>query len=108
MSPTSPVRTNLGHLERIPVGEGRAFRILGVTIAVFRCRDGSVFATQGACPHKGGPLADGLVGQRTLVCPLHACGFDIVSGKPAGHTFGSLHTYPVFVDAEQQIIVTLD
>ena len=101
------VKANLGSVERIPPGQGRAFRVLGLTIAVFRNREGTIFATQASCPHKGGPLADGLLGQRTLICPLHACGFDVCSGEPAGHSYGSLKTYPVTI-SHGQIFVTLE
>jgi nitrite reductase (NADH) small subunit len=99
---------NLGSVERIPPGQGRLFEVQGISIAVFRSRDGSVFATQAACPHKGGPLADGILGQRTLVCPLHACGFDVCSGKPAGHAYGSLKVYPISLTSNNELIVTLE
>jgi len=105
----SPVQVfaNLGNVDRIPLGEGRRFEVHGISIAVFRSRDGSVFATQAACPHKGGPLADGILGQRTLVCPLHACGFDVMSGSPAGHSYGGLKTYPIHLDSKEELILTL-
>jgi nitrite reductase (NADH) small subunit len=104
----SPITANLGSVDLIPMGQGRLFEVQGVPIAVFRSRDGSVFATQAACPHRGGPLADGILGQRTLVCPLHACGFDVGSGRPAGHTYGSLKVYPVSLNSKEQLIITLE
>jgi nitrite reductase (NADH) small subunit len=58
-------------LEDVPLGEGRAFVAGGVQVAVFRLRDGSLHATQAACPHSGGPLADGQTDPDLLVCPLH-------------------------------------
>jgi nitrite reductase (NADH) small subunit len=103
-----PVTANLGSVDRIPLGQGRLFLVQGISIAVFRSRDGSVFATQATCPHRGGPLSDGILGQRTLVCPLHACGFDVGSGKPAGHTYGALKVYPISLDSGEQLIVTLE
>jgi nitrite reductase (NADH) small subunit len=107
-SPTPlPLTANLGNVDRIPLGQGRLFEVHGVAIAVFRARDGSVFATQAACPHKGGPLADGILGQRTLVCPLHACGFDVASGRPAGHAYGNLKMYPILLNSKEQLIITL-
>ena len=102
-----PVTVNLGSVDRIPLGQGRSFEVQGISVAVFRSRDGSVFATQAACPHKGGPLADGLLGQCTLVCPLHACGFDVSSGKSVGHTYGCLKIYPVSLNAKEQLILTI-
>lgn len=61
----------VGRLEEIPPGEGRAYVVGGVQVAVFRLRDGSLHATQAACPHAGGPLADGQTDVDVLVCPLH-------------------------------------
>ena len=61
----------LGRVDEVPPGEGRAFVAGGVQVAVFRLRDGSLHATQAACPHAGGPLADGQTDVNVLVCPLH-------------------------------------
>ena len=61
----------VGRLDEIPMGEGRAYVAGGVQVAVFRLRDGSLHATQAACPHAGGPLADGQTDVDVLVCPLH-------------------------------------
>ena len=103
-----PITANLGSVDRIPMGQGKLFEVQGMPIAVFRSRDGSVFATQAACPHRGGPLADGILGQRTLVCPLHACGFDVSSGRPAGHAYGGLRVYPISLNSKEQMIITLE
>jgi nitrite reductase (NADH) small subunit len=70
----------LGELAQIPEGEGRNFEVAGRRVAVFRARDGRVFATQAECPHRKGPLADGLLGGHTLVCPLHEWRFDLATG----------------------------
>ena len=58
-------------LSAIPAGEGRTFEIAGERIAIFNTRAGGVFAVQANCPHKGAPLADGLVGGTILFCPLN-------------------------------------
>lgn len=50
-------------------------------IAVFRQRDGRLFATANRCPHRQGPLAEGLVGRNSVICPLHAHRFDLETGK---------------------------
>ena len=72
---------DLGPVSQIPPGEGRNFNVSGRRVAVFRSREGHVFATQPDCPHRGGPLADGLVGGGVLVCPLHEWRFDLTTGK---------------------------
>lgn len=73
---------HLGPAEAIPAGEGREFVVAGRRVAVFRPRSGSVYATQAECPHRSGPLADGLVGGTTVICPFHAWKFDLATGLP--------------------------
>lgn len=71
----------VGEAADIPVGQGRCFVLGDETIAVFRQRDGRVFATQNRCPHRAGPLADGIVGGNHVICPLHAHRFDLETGN---------------------------
>ena len=96
----------LSPLDDIPAGEGRNFDVAGERIAVFHSRSGQVFAVQAACPHKGGPLADGLVGGNTVICPMHAWKFDLATGQAIMGEC-ALKTYPVRVDAEGRIVVTM-
>jgi nitrite reductase [NAD(P)H] small subunit len=84
----------LGSISEIPKGEGRTFEIGDLRIAVFHSREGRVFATQANCPHRGGPLADGLLGGTTLICPLHEWSFDLLSGMVLNGTCG-IRVYPV-------------
>ncbi len=77
-----PTAIAVGSIESISHGQGRCFRINDdLEIAVFRQRDGRVFAVQNRCPHRGGPLAEGLVGAGKVICPLHAHRFDLETGK---------------------------
>lgn len=76
------VEHNLGPVEQIPPGEGREFLVDGERIAVFRLRSGAVRATQADCPHKQGPLVDGLIGGETVICPFHSWKFDLATGLP--------------------------
>jgi nitrite reductase (NADH) small subunit len=64
----------------IPIGEGRAIAAGATEVAVFRLRDGSVRALAARCPHRGGPLADGLLDGRVVVCPLHGRSYDLATG----------------------------
>jgi nitrite reductase (NADH) small subunit len=91
-------------LSAIPPGEGRNFAVQGETIAVFLARSGEVFAVQAACPHRGGPLADGLLGGSTLICPLHAWKFDLSTGDVLFGDCG-LQKYPVAIDDDGQIVL---
>lgn len=76
-------------------------------MAVFRARTGRVFAVQAECPHRGGPLADGLLGGTTLICPLHAWKFDLASGEALNGECG-LRTFPVRVDEMERIVLSLE
>ncbi len=95
----------LGPVEQIPEGEGRNFVVDNETIAVFRTRDGAVYATQPYCPHRHGPLADGLVGCSHIVCPLHDRTFDLASGQGLGPDCLKLKTYPVSVNEAREIVL---
>jgi nitrite reductase (NADH) small subunit len=103
MTPTM-TETKLGPVSNIPPGEGRVYSVNGEKIAVFHTRSGAVYAVQAECPHRGGPLADGLVGGTTLICPLHAWKFDLTTGHPLLGDCG-VKTFPVHVDDAQQIIL---
>ena len=98
---------NMGPLERIPVGEGRTVRVAGEEIAIVRARSGEVFAVQAACPHRGGPLADGIVGGGKIVCPLHAYAFDLRTGESAREACPALRTYEVAVSPAGELVVRL-
>lgn len=97
----------LGSVAQIPPGEGRTFEVAGREVAVFHTRTGEIYATQAQCPHKAGPLADGMVGDATLVCPLHEWRFDLTSGSSLNGQC-SIATYPVQTTAEREILLTLD
>jgi len=97
----------LGPLSAIPHGEGRTFDVGPTKVAVFHARDGHVFATQAQCPHRGGPLADGLLGGTTLVCPLHEWTFDLVSGMALQGGCG-IRVYPIRVDAGGTLVLEME
>lgn len=96
----------LGPVDAIPIGEGRAFSTGGPRIAVFRPRGGSIYAVQAVCPHQQGPLADGIAGGCTLICPLHSWKFDLATGACLNEPGYRLTTYPVRLQ-EGSIYVTL-
>jgi nitrite reductase (NADH) small subunit len=65
---------------QIPVREGRAVMVGDREIAIFNVGD-RFLAVDGRCPHKGGPLCDGIVSGDTVVCPLHAWKIGLTSGQ---------------------------
>ena len=108
---TEPCATppwKLGLVDRIPPGEGKAFEVDGRRVAVFRGRKGELYATQAVCPHKGGPLADGIIGGGTVICPLHAYRYDLKSGQPLGNGCPALQTYRVELDAGGEMLLFTD
>jgi nitrite reductase (NADH) small subunit len=98
---------DLGPVDRIPAGEGRVFLVGAREIGVFRGRDGRIFASEPACPHRQGLLADGLLGGSTIVCPLHGFEFDLATGQPRGHDCRAIATYPVSLTAHGDILVRM-
>ncbi|HEX3718006.1 MAG TPA: nitrite reductase (NAD(P)H) small subunit [Verrucomicrobiae bacterium] len=80
---TTSQNVNLGSVEKIPMGQGRCYIVDGEEIAVFRQRDGRLFATQNRCPHRQGPLSEGICGAGKIICPLHSHKFDLATGQGA-------------------------
>ena len=72
---------NLGAVADIPLGQGVCVIIEDEEIAVFRTRTGEVFAVDNQCPHRRGPLSEGIVGDGKVICPLHGHKFDLRTGK---------------------------
>jgi nitrite reductase (NADH) small subunit len=89
----------------IPPGEGRVFEVGSTRIAIFRTRQGELFATQAECPHRAGPLADGIVGGGRVMCPLHGFEFDLRTGDAATRQCGPLVTYVVGETADGRILL---
>ena len=83
----------------IPLREGRSVSIDGQEIAIFHLED-RFLAIENRCPHKGGPLCDGIVSGTKVVCPLHGQRFDLETGMPvlASQAKG-VATYPARVEA---------
>jgi nitrite reductase (NADH) small subunit len=95
----------LGPVDDIPLGEGRTYAVDGEMVAVFRLRDGSLRALQAVCPHRGGPLADGQIDLKVVVCPLHLNAFDLTTGCSLSG-LPDLRVYPVTVDADNHLHVS--
>jgi nitrite reductase (NADH) small subunit len=93
----------VGRVEDVPLGEGRAFVAGDTQVAVFRLRDGSLHATQAACPHAGGPLADGQTDANVLVCPLHLYAYRWSDGASTAG-IEAVRVYPVS-DVDGDLVV---
>lgn len=91
----------VGRLADIPARGARTVRLKGLELAVFRTADDHVFALENRCPHKGGPLADGIVHGRKVACPLHNWVIDLESGRATGADEGCATEYPVRLDGDE-------
>ena len=87
----------------ITPGTGKVVEAGGKTIAIFNC-DGSFYATENACRHRGGPLGEGAVSGTSVTCPWHGWEFDVVSGECAMDPAIKVRTFPVTVHGEDILI----
>ena len=85
----------IGRLADVPQRGARLVRLRGVPVAVFRTGDDSVFALVDRCPHRGGPLSEGIVAGRNVTCPLHNWVIDLASGRAQEPDIGCTPTVPV-------------
>lgn len=85
-------------LEEIPRLGARVVQTEKGDIAVFRNATDEIFALNDKCPHKGGPLSQGIVFDRKVACPLHGMTIQLDSGEVAAPDHGCTHKYRVRVD----------
>jgi nitrite reductase (NADH) small subunit len=71
----------IGFVTDIPKLGARTVHAEKGDIAVFRTSDDGIFALYNRCPHKGGPLSEGIVSGRVVVCPLHSWTIDLETGE---------------------------
>jgi nitrite reductase (NADH) small subunit len=85
---------DIGPLEAVPLQGARVVRTPGGCLAVFRTADGDVFAIDDRCPHKGGPLSQGIVHGTSVTCPLHNMVISLETGEAQGADSGRVATIP--------------
>lgn len=85
---------DIGAISDIPVRAARLVKTAHGCIAVFRTSTDKVFAIDDKCPHKGGPLSNGIQHGESITCPLHNWVFDLNTGIAQGMDHGSIQTYP--------------
>lgn len=88
---------DIGALADVPQQGARLVRTALGCIAVFRTLDDRIFALEDRCPHKGGPLSEGMVHGDRVTCPLHNWVFDMNTGQAQGADNGEVRTYPIRV-----------
>jgi len=87
----------IGTVEDIPARGARCVSTPHGKIGVFRTADNRIFAIDDHCPHKGGPLSQGIVHGASVTCPLHNWVFSLETGEAQGADEGSVRTIPVRV-----------
>ncbi len=93
-------------VDDIPVLGSRIVRRRnGPDIAVFRNREDTVFALLDRCPHKGGPLSQGIVFGERVACPLHNWQIELATGCAAAPDVGCTRRFDVKVEGRE---VSLD
>lgn len=95
---------DIGSLDDIPRQGARLVKTAQDCIAVFRTADDRVFALDDRCPHKGGPLSEGIVHGTAVTCPLHNWVFDLNTGQAQGADQGQVRTHAVRVSQGRVLI----
>ena len=94
----------IGAADDIPLRGARCVNTPEGRLAVFRTGDGQVFAIEDRCPHKAGPLSQGIVHGTAVTCPLHNWVISLETGKALGADEGSVKTVPARVENERLFI----
>jgi nitrite reductase (NADH) small subunit len=96
---------DIGTLEEIPRLGSRVVRTPQGDIAIFRTADDRVFALRDRCPHKGGPLSQGIVHGQRVTCPLHNWVIELTSGQAVAPDVGCTGPYPVRLEGGRVLLL---
>lgn len=88
----------IGAVEEIPVLGSRIINTANGDIALFRTISDEIFALRDKCPHKGGPLSQGIVHGDRVTCPLHDWKIQLTNGEAVAPDEGCTRSYPVKVE----------
>jgi nitrite reductase (NADH) small subunit len=94
----------IGTINDIPQRGARCVMTPAGKIGVFRTADDQIFAIEDHCPHKGGPLSQGIVHGASVTCPLHNWVISLETGQALGADEGSVRTIPVKVEGDRLFI----
>jgi nitrite reductase/ring-hydroxylating ferredoxin subunit len=87
----------------IPAGSGKVVEAGGKTIAVFNC-EGTFYAIDNTCKHRGGPLGEGSLSGVTVTCPWHGWEYNVANGMCALDSSVSVQTFPVTVEGDEIVV----
>jgi nitrite reductase (NADH) small subunit len=97
---------DIGTLDDIPRQGARIVKTKSGCIAVFRSAADEVFALDDRCPHKGGPLSQGIVHDRSVTCPLHNWVISLETGAAQGADKGDVRRHRVRVERGRLMLET--
>ncbi|MBL4598279.1 MAG: nitrite reductase small subunit NirD [Rhizobiaceae bacterium] len=97
---------SIGTIDDIPRRGARCVKHGEMTIAIFRTADDQIFALEDKCPHKNGPLSQGIVHDGCVTCPLHNWVISLESGQAQGADEGKTMVFPIKLD-EKTILIDL-
>jgi nitrite reductase (NADH) small subunit len=103
----SDVWFSIGTIDDIPQRGARCVVTPQGRIGIFRTADDRIFAIEDHCPHKGGPLSQGIVHGASVTCPLHNWVISLETGNAVGADAGSVRTIPVKVEGGR-VLIALD
>lgn len=104
MNMQSKTWIEVGTLGDIPRQGARCVKNGEMTIAIFRTTDDRLFALEDKCPHKNGPLSDGIVHDGCVTCPLHNWVISLETGAAQGADERMSLTFPVKLDGETVLL----
>ncbi len=96
---------DIGTLDDLPLRGSRCVQTPTGRIGVFRTADDRIFAIRNECPHKGGPLTEGIVHGHSVPCPLHNWVISLETGEAQGADEGAVETIPVRVEGTRVLLL---
>jgi len=97
------VLTKIAKTSEIPAGTGKVVEAGGKTIAVFNC-EGSFYAVDNTCKHRGGPLGEGSLSGKTVTCPWHGWEYDVSTGECAMDASITVQKFAVKVEGDDILV----
>ncbi len=95
-----PEWLDIGPVDQLPARGARTLPVRGGReIAIFHTATGAVHALANQCPHKAGPLSQGIVHDTTVTCPLHNWRISLITGEALGEDKGCVPVIPVKIDS---------
>ncbi|MGF1621014.1 MAG: nitrite reductase small subunit NirD [Rhodomicrobiaceae bacterium] len=94
----------IGGIEDIPRRGARCVKNGDTTIAIFRTAEDKIFALEDKCPHRNGPLSQGIVHDGCVTCPLHNWVISLDTGEAQGADEGRTMSYPVRLDGQTVLL----